>query len=541
MNQRLRNCTNSTNFDTVNCESYLPQLVPRVKSSQMQRFNRERSNANLKSSSAALVSSSALNSKSRLTRALTATKPNKPLLRQELLSNNSALVEVTVRTHAGKKPHNDTRQPWKELLKSTKSHSNFEGFDPLRTIHFLSKELHSKLKNISTGDPQLLEMIASMQMAVDRVPPDVVSATTLPFQRSKSEIRTYKSKLIVDNDEPPEKLIQVIKPVEILQPKLVNRSSQTHKCLTITDSEMFQKKLEASTTKLEFSCKQMEKLCDQLKNEKENLDELLQLETQKVAHLKHQLETLQNDKQELANSAFDRLLQDRNELEEKFKNYKTQMSAYHGPTIQELKTLVQDLQEQKMNVDRDNINLRHKLTSSDMEREKYITLLNMRDKQISEILNEMNCLQEVVSEQLVELQKGPVISTASSQSTVLENFMWEEKCVNIDHRNVHPKNLTSSCANLLGKICPTVFKELKSCSSTTTSESKKEKEPKQESHVTKNVTSSYKIQDKMELNIAPNIHDLFDKVKRQAMVVNLPQVPMLEFAVPLPCSSETSI
>lgn len=62
------------------------------------------------------------------------------------------------------------------------------------------------------------------------------------------------------------------------------------------NSELFQKQLEASTFKLETSCKQMEKLCNQLKNEKEQIEHLLRTEKETVAFLRKQIQDLQMEK-----------------------------------------------------------------------------------------------------------------------------------------------------------------------------------------------------------------------------------------------------
>ncbi|KAF5287322.1 hypothetical protein FQR65_LT02195 [Abscondita terminalis] len=357
MTQRIRSCSNSTNLETINCESYLTRLVNRDKVSKSKK-ERVLPTKNVKPST-------------------TRTKP--------------PLDEPAVHTNA-----KSDREPWNKLLKSSAS-TTFDQFDPLRTIHFLSKELHTKLKS----DPQMLYILNTMQQALERIPPDV-SASKNSIKRSKSEVRSA--------EDVPKKLISV------------NKSCQTINTLSYTDSEIFQKKLESSTAKLESSCKQMEILCEDLKNEKQYVEELLQAETNKVAHLKQQLEEVQNEKSEFSSAAFQKVVQERQELEIKLKQMKAHLSSYHGPSVQDLKGRLQDLQAQKIALEQDNITLRHKLTTADMEKERYVTLLNMRDRHINEILNEMISLQEVVSEQLVQLQKTPAFSTPSSQSTIIENY-----------------------------------------------------------------------------------------------------------------------
>lgn len=83
------------------------------------------------------------------------------LIHKEVLNNNLAQVEVTVRTMPAKtrsrstSSNLDKREPWAKILqykKSTETVVNVNNYDyALGTIHFLSKELQQKLKTACPG------------------------------------------------------------------------------------------------------------------------------------------------------------------------------------------------------------------------------------------------------------------------------------------------------------------------------------------------------------------------------------------------------
>lgn len=44
------------------------------------------------------------------------------------------------------------KESWSQLLRGSKEHSTFNKFDPLRTLHFLIKELECRIKNDIPGE-----------------------------------------------------------------------------------------------------------------------------------------------------------------------------------------------------------------------------------------------------------------------------------------------------------------------------------------------------------------------------------------------------
>lgn len=72
-------------------------------------------------------------------------------------------------------------------------------------------------------------------------------------------------------------------------------------------------------------------------------------------------------------------------------------------TNPDLQLTVTELKKSKLQLERDNQKLEHQLRLCAIEKEKYLAILAVRDRQIYEIRGEMTQLQESVNEQLVEL------------------------------------------------------------------------------------------------------------------------------------------
>uniref|UniRef100_A0A1Y1LWY7 Uncharacterized protein n=1 Tax=Photinus pyralis TaxID=7054 RepID=A0A1Y1LWY7_PHOPY len=347
MTQRIRSCSSNTNLDTVNCDAYQTRLLPRSKAPSRSN-TRECSATQLKGY-----------------------KKSKGRSVPKETSKSSVTSEVS-----------KNRQPWANLLTSSRSVDSvttFDGCDPLRTVHFLSKELSSKLQCASFGDPHVYDLILSMQHALNRVPAEVTSTPNLPLKQSQSEINNYDKEI-------PEKLL----------PEKSERGCQT----------IDRRHLEVNTAKLQLSCEQIEKSYNILRKEKEHVENLLRLECERVASFRKQNAVLQHENAAIARQ--------RDELETKLKQYK-QVDP------NELKVRIEDLLRQRVELEHENIGLRHRLTTVDIEREKFVTLLGMRDRQINEILSEIDALQEIVREQLLELQKVPIVSSTSSVTTLLSD------------------------------------------------------------------------------------------------------------------------
>lgn len=71
-----------------------------------------------------------------------------------------------------------------------------------------------------------------------------------------------------------------------------------------------------------------------------------------------------------------------------------------GPDLQ---LAIMDLKKSKLGLERENQRLEHQLRLRDIEKEKLLAILAVRDRQIYEIRHEMTQLQQSVNEQLVEL------------------------------------------------------------------------------------------------------------------------------------------
>lgn len=167
MNQRPKPYPTTLNLETIACEKYMSRLLQREKVSMPPS----------KPSSAFLTSQKCKEkiikhspATSSIQNQLSKVKPN---IKQQNLripdpdqsqtssdfqfTDDSALVQVTVKTTNPRQRSRSTvanREPWGQLLKQQKSSdkvSVFNNFDPLRTLHFLAKELQFQLQALLPG------------------------------------------------------------------------------------------------------------------------------------------------------------------------------------------------------------------------------------------------------------------------------------------------------------------------------------------------------------------------------------------------------
>lgn len=87
-----------------------------------------------------------------------------------------------------------------------------------------------------------------------------------------------------------------------------------------------------------------------------------------------------------------------------------------------VKTIIKDLTAQKLEAEKERITLRHKLALSDLEKEKYVTMLTVRERQCQEMKHETLQLQEMIKRQLMELHSGVTESEQNVQGGILRDF-----------------------------------------------------------------------------------------------------------------------
>jgi len=325
------------------------------------------------------------------------------------------------------------------MLKKNKggtTQSVFCNFDPLRTLHFLAKELQIQVQTLLPEEPNIQEIIKGMQLALKRVPPEV--ASTIHLQQSIGLIpglRKTTSEKSFDRDIAE-------KPYAITE----DRSIQT---LPMQDSEeviRLHKLMAESTVKLETSCRHLETLCTQLTNEKLYLEGQLQSERSNTACLRKRIDEL-----DVLNKELNQTLYKKDEQITQFKmtieRLETKVQETHS-TKTEIKTIVGELKKSKLNLEQECVKLKHQLRLCAIEKEKYVAVLGVRDRQIQEIRNEMTQLQEVVNEQLINMHNNALAAIPSSASadqvdrqnkenmqneTISLNHYYEEEIYNVDN------------------------------------------------------------------------------------------------------------
>ncbi|KRT80781.1 hypothetical protein AMK59_5646, partial [Oryctes borbonicus] len=546
MSQRMH----TMNMDTVHCDTYarsqkrgkIESLVGRL--CQPKRDHRERSTPRNQASTGMHINLPPSKTKSANARQINDLKSDSTIpsvIHRELYTDNPALVEVTVKTHnanarsqcnSRSTSRSRSREPWSKLLKqraSSEQLPSFHTFDPLRTIHFLARELHAKLVD-SSSDRAILQMVSEMQQALNRVPPEVASTVMLhpprddPRKPSSIDIKSAKKGLQKECDLPiDEKLIYVVKPPS------KEGSSQTPK--NNYEAEKLQKHLEESSAKIEAACKQMEAVCTRLKTEKEELEIMLRAERETVKFLRKQMENCDAEKTEQTNNKIQALQQERDNLQSQLKKVKAQLETQQNLPTTELKAMLEDLRNQKSESDEQIALLNHQLTLISMEKEKYVAILSARDRQIKEIRAEMTQLQEVVNEQLVELQAAPCSSIPSTASNMTsEQASWTAvKIENKKKAAENVENLTPSSINtdestleqlfLKDKMPASSFKELPSGDSSGTTvmeEVKKAMRNRQDALKAQKmhaVRPSDTIGSSMMSEVHSNIRDMFAEIK----------------------------
>jgi chromosome segregation ATPase len=84
-----------------------------------------------------------------------------------------------------------------------------------------------------------------------------------------------------------------------------------------------------------------------------------------------------------------------------------------NPTMNHLRKLVDELKKQKSSSDETCARLEYDMTLLKMEKEKFVTMLSMRDREIKDIQEEMAKIQDQVNKQLKKLN-GEVVKRSNS-------------------------------------------------------------------------------------------------------------------------------
>ncbi|CAH0546134.1 unnamed protein product [Brassicogethes aeneus] len=324
---------------------------------------------------------------------------NSPTLRHTPQYEES--VEIKLKSTKPRKS-----ETWSSCLKSNKTRDpyGFNNFDPLRLVHFLTKELKSHLQNRCPDDSCTQDMLGKLENALNRVPPEVASAIHL---QQALELLP-KPKNHGDFDERPEKLVDH----KVTETK--SKSIQTIDNIK-EENEMLQKLMSENTEKLEAKVKMLEEITGKLKLENEQRKNKLAIEKDNVQYYKGRLEELQKTHTETVNVRIYKMEEEKSLLEAQIAELKIQLTALNKPK-EDLKFTVKEMKKCKIDSDNEILKLKHQLKLSEIEKEKYMAVLAVRDRQINEIRNEMSQLQEVVNDQLMELHNSAFSNEPSNDS-----------------------------------------------------------------------------------------------------------------------------
>ncbi|GLV43810.1 hypothetical protein CBL_11610 [Carabus blaptoides fortunei] len=451
------------------------------------------------------------------------------LLHKEIFNNNMATVEVTVRTVGPQKGPQlkslsaEKRESWGKLLAKQNSDESvigpFSTFDPLRTLHFLSQELQLKLNTLCPGDATIHKIVGDMQSAMQRLPPDVVTQIK-PSDENCFRVPSYKN---LNKD----------------QEKEMKKSQQTQTAIIgDNESKMLKHQLEESASKLEAGCKQMETACSKLQKEKDEIENQLLSEKETVKSLKKELEDRVSEKEEKLIQVNQTIITERNNLQSRIKQLESQLESHTGPTIQNLRTVIEELRDKQLKTEQENTSIRNKLTIMKLESDKYNVLLECKDKQIKELLEELENIQQLVSTQLDEYKCKPFPSPGSSISSIsqISNIPIHKSCkresVHEIFRNYEGVNNIAARYNKHLQTTDYDLFSYNKCSTNGASNNKLEidtphnaQNEAQEALSTATLSVEQKYSPKESHT---SIKDLFAEIKRQAFVnldVTLPSPP----------------
>ncbi|CAG9864160.1 unnamed protein product [Phyllotreta striolata] len=303
-------------------------------------------------------------------------------------ADESAMGEGTKSASKQRSKQISNKESWSRMLKEHKAgdkFSAFGNFDPLRTLHFLSKELQYQLQSILPRDDKLQQMVSDMQYALKRVPPELASQVYL--LQGLNFLQEPKQQIEKD----------VVEEVETL-----DCGVQTPHGKLYEDNE----KLQSVLAKLTKSCKQMESVCLDLRKEKIELQEELDITKEETDLLKKRIDQLEHENKEILRARISNLEKEKNELNNQLKSAVSKSKNQLEQATNTLKSQIIELKSQKSAVEQENGKLKHQIKLDALEREKFMSILALRNAQIDEIKTEMGHLQEMVNEQLLDVHNS---------------------------------------------------------------------------------------------------------------------------------------
>ncbi|CAH1972604.1 unnamed protein product [Acanthoscelides obtectus] len=408
MANRTKNYPNTVNLETIACEKYMARLLNKEKFLTSAMLPSKTAKEKTVKQLPPNTNISQLTKYKQTVRQQNMPSP-KHNLRPDTLTGfaDDSIVEVTVKTTNPPRQRSRSttveKEPWSQLLKQQRSGdkiSLFGNFDPLRTLHFLAKELQYQLQSALPEDSTLQQMVADMQHALKRIPPEV--ASTVHLQQAIEMFPLRKSSSSENN-------LKKFDTATVGTQTLPNTEKE--------DNLRLQKIMEESTIKLEDSCKQMEKLCTKLKEEKDSLERSLAEERRIVQGLEKKVWDLEVQKKEILEPKIMILEEEKSKLERSLddlaKKAETLISVREK---EEFKNQLTEARNSNFCLEQELCKVKHQLRLNTIEKEKYIAILSVRDKQINEIRNEMTQLQEVVNQQLMELHNNAFHSIPNSDN-----------------------------------------------------------------------------------------------------------------------------
>lgn len=108
---------------------------------------------------------------------------------------------------------------------------------------------------------------------------------------------------------------------------------------------------------------------------------------------------------------------ERNVLKSQIEDLQNQLELKVNKSTEDLRNLVEGLREKQLATEQEATVVRTELTLLKLEKDKLNVLLECRDKQLKELRNELEIIQQLVNAQLQESKTKPTFSTTSTISS----------------------------------------------------------------------------------------------------------------------------
>ncbi|XP_026477485.1 uncharacterized protein LOC113383435 [Ctenocephalides felis] len=317
-----------------------------------------------------------------------------------------------------------SKRSWSQLLSDNHKSSTlkvqksdilpgtFSQFDPLRTLHFLSKELQSKLYTIAPEESSIHRILVEIQHSLHRLP--VPSKSDILSGSSYSDISTTVHTQYIQSS-------QTCQFTQTSALAVVHQSCQTDESLQVPEKD---EDLELQLMKLELTNKELTEECALAKSERDRMAETLQYHESNNNLLLAEIDEL---KKKL--TVKDQILPRTEQIIEELKN--------KNKTLEEEKAALIAGYEAKLSIADETLeyvkdNKRAEYSSYmqyKLELDQKNTLINTKENQLDILTNELARVQCMVRNKMCEPQAVALVHESEDKISKLSTNIGDMKTI----------------------------------------------------------------------------------------------------------------